>query len=540
MKKFLALLLALVMTMSLVTVGASAKTAFTDDKDITEVEAVEVLSAMGIIDGYKDGSFKPQGALNRAAGAKFIAYLMLGEKNADGLKATGTVFEDVAADYALAPYVEWCAKMGIVDGYGDGKFGPTNTLTQAAFGKMLLTALGYDSAKEGYTGAGWQKAVYADGLKAGVYGDDGEIFAACNRETAAKLALGALKADMVEYGKGDKLDSVAATAKQDQNDDDVLQLFETYKDLEYAKVAANDWGRPGHTWTYGDDFEKTYLDEPVATYTDTVEECDVLKAIGEKDDTDVDYWVNGVQDEYTLEDTDDELGGHGVLLEVYELDDDDDYDYRLVRIDTYFAQVTDVVALELDKNGHIETEASITVAGVDGTELFTLTSEKADFKYEEDDYVLVNVNETEEDSVIIGLAEKKTVEPTATKDTDNPETSYFKADGKTYNYAWTFVGEGILDEDCHDVKFNCYLDQYGYVLYVDEVDDEEITTAYVILDADVAKVGARKWVVDVKVLNEAGKESTIKVGVPADTTDFEFAGDADFAFVQLDDVVNVV
>ena len=79
MKKFLALLLALVMTMSLVTVGASAKTAFTDDKDITEVEAVEVLSAMGIIDGYKDGSFKPQGALNRAAGAKVVAYLMLGE-----------------------------------------------------------------------------------------------------------------------------------------------------------------------------------------------------------------------------------------------------------------------------------------------------------------------------------------------------------------------------------------------------------------------------------------------------------------------------
>ena len=213
MKKFLALLLALVMTMSLVTVGASAKTAFTDDKDITEVEAVEVLSAMGIIDGYKDGSFKPQAVLNRGAGAKFIAYLMLGEKAADGLKATGTLFEDVAADYALAPYIEYCAKMGYVDGYGNGKFGPTNALTQAAFGKMLLTGLGYDSAKEGYTGAGWQKAVYADGLAAGVYGDDGEIFEACDRETAAKLALGALTATMVEYGRNDKLVDVKETDK---------------------------------------------------------------------------------------------------------------------------------------------------------------------------------------------------------------------------------------------------------------------------------------------------------------------------------------
>ena len=95
MRKFLALVLALVMTMSLVTVSAGAATDFTDDAAIVNEEAVEVLNAIGILGGYADGSFRPQGVLTRGAGAKMIAYLMLGQEAADALKATYTVFEDV-------------------------------------------------------------------------------------------------------------------------------------------------------------------------------------------------------------------------------------------------------------------------------------------------------------------------------------------------------------------------------------------------------------------------------------------------------------
>ncbi|MBR2484030.1 MAG: S-layer homology domain-containing protein, partial [Oscillospiraceae bacterium] len=144
MRKFLALVLALVMTMSLVTVSAGAATDFTDDAKITNAEAVEVLSAIGILGGYADGSFRPEGVLTRGAGAKMVAYLMLGQEAADDLKATYTVFEDVTDTVGLAPYIEWAAANGIVGGYGNGKFGPYDTLTQYAFGKMLLTAIGYD------------------------------------------------------------------------------------------------------------------------------------------------------------------------------------------------------------------------------------------------------------------------------------------------------------------------------------------------------------------------------------------------------------
>ena len=91
MRKFLALVLALVMTMSLVTVSADAATTFTDDAQIVNTEAVEVLNAIGVLGGYADGSFRPQATLTRGAGAKLIAYLMLGQTRADALKATCTV-----------------------------------------------------------------------------------------------------------------------------------------------------------------------------------------------------------------------------------------------------------------------------------------------------------------------------------------------------------------------------------------------------------------------------------------------------------------
>ena len=59
MKKFLSLVLALVMTMSLVTVSAGAKD-FTDSSKINYAEAVDVMSAVKVIDGYADGAFNPR------------------------------------------------------------------------------------------------------------------------------------------------------------------------------------------------------------------------------------------------------------------------------------------------------------------------------------------------------------------------------------------------------------------------------------------------------------------------------------------------
>ncbi len=76
MKKFLSLVLALVMTMSLVTVSAGAKD-FTDGSKINYKEAVDVMSAVKVIDGYAEGDFRPSATLTRGAAAKIICNLIL-------------------------------------------------------------------------------------------------------------------------------------------------------------------------------------------------------------------------------------------------------------------------------------------------------------------------------------------------------------------------------------------------------------------------------------------------------------------------------
>ena len=533
MKKFLALLLALVMTMSLVTVGASAKTAVTDDKEITEVEAVEVLSAMGIIDGYKDGSFKPLAKLTRGAGAKFVAYLMLGQKNADGLKATGTLFEDVAADYAQAPSIEWCAKMGIVDGYGNGNFGPKNDLTQAAFGKMLLTALGYDSAKEGYTGAGWQKAVYADGLNAGVYGDDGEIYAVCDRETAAKMALGALLADMVEYGKTVKVNNKALVSengavtvygdKRDTstNPQDGLQLWETYKDLKYSETGDNGkdaFGRPGHTWKYGKDFEKFYVDEAVLTYENQkVTAADLWTDLGMTETNTnpnklayakkaaVKTVVDGKPNNLftAVSGGKAELkAGKGSVVEVFAKTTDGVTEYTAVVVNTYVGTITDWQEAKLNKNDEIKDKEYVKVDGV--------KFETTDFtKDDKTDGTVVLY--TKADDLIKSVVKAESVTGKLTKKVVTDNVGTITVEGKDYVASYT-MENNKFDGMTVGTKYDLYFDTYGNVIKFVETVDE--TTFAVVLDskkeAASTTKGSATYTVDLYYLDGTTETVTVK------------------------------
>ena len=145
MKKFLSLVLALVMTMSLVTVSAGAKD-FTDDSEITYKEAVDVISALGVVDGYSGGDFRPDDVLTRGAAAKIICNLILGPTTASALSAGTAPFKDVPVTNTFAGYITYCSQQGIISGYADGTFRPTGTLSGNAFMKMLLGALGYDSS----------------------------------------------------------------------------------------------------------------------------------------------------------------------------------------------------------------------------------------------------------------------------------------------------------------------------------------------------------------------------------------------------------
>ena len=100
MKKFLSLVLALVMTMSLVTISAGAKV-FEDDAAIDYSEAVEVMKAIKVIDGYADGSFNPTAQLTRGAAAKIICNIVLGTETAAALSVA------TAGNKQCSPRTRW-------------------------------------------------------------------------------------------------------------------------------------------------------------------------------------------------------------------------------------------------------------------------------------------------------------------------------------------------------------------------------------------------------------------------------------------------
>ena len=73
MKKWFSIVLALVLVVAMVMAFATVSSAaFTDAASITKTEAVDVLSTLGVIKGYEDGSFKPEGTVTRAEMAKMI------------------------------------------------------------------------------------------------------------------------------------------------------------------------------------------------------------------------------------------------------------------------------------------------------------------------------------------------------------------------------------------------------------------------------------------------------------------------------------
>ena len=168
--------------------------AFTDDTDIGKnyKDAVKDMAQSGVLDGFPDGSFKPQQELSREQGAKIVAYMILGKDKADALTSNKAIYSDVAADRWSAPYIAWCTGRGILHGYGDGLFGPGDKLTGRQFTKMLLCALGLGESSR-YINDGWADRVSADAKALGLFAGDSAMNSdkPLKRQQAALLAVNA-------------------------------------------------------------------------------------------------------------------------------------------------------------------------------------------------------------------------------------------------------------------------------------------------------------------------------------------------------------
>lgn len=107
-------------------------------------EAVETLYDMGIFNGDKNGNFNPDSTITRAESAAVICRLMGAEDEAKAM--TKQVFDDVPASHWAVGYVAKATELGIINGYGNGKFGPSDPVTYEQMVKMLVCSLGYDKA----------------------------------------------------------------------------------------------------------------------------------------------------------------------------------------------------------------------------------------------------------------------------------------------------------------------------------------------------------------------------------------------------------
>ena len=195
LKKILALVLAFACAFTMF-----AGAAFTDQADIkVDSEVVDTLVSLGVVNGYTDGSFKPNDTVTRAEMAKMIYVLRTGNSDASAYNDDKTTFTDINGHWARG-YVKYCQSLGIIAGQSATKFAPDQTVTAQEAAKMLLVTLGYDAQKAGLVGTTWAAKTNALADENGLLEDVNTSFTtACPRQYAAQLIYNAIDTPTVVW-----------------------------------------------------------------------------------------------------------------------------------------------------------------------------------------------------------------------------------------------------------------------------------------------------------------------------------------------------
>jgi len=503
MKKFLSLVLALVMVLSLgVTAGAVD---FTDEAAITKTEAVGVLAGLGIINGYEaaDGtfSFAPNGNITRGAAAKIICMIKLGTKVAGILSCEADPFKDVAKDSTFAPYIAYCVNEGIVGGYTDGTYKPGNPVTGYAFTKMLLNALGI---KGDYEGANYGVNVALAADAAGLFkGMDADTVYGANaiREDACQLAFNALnysasgKTTKYEVKDGaDTLysgtDALTALVMKQSSATATLKLVETaedslgYKNFKLTKdTTTDDFGRESTVYTNGKDKTKaenvyaSFSNNAKLTYTTGTTTGKIWTALGftkAADQITLNVSVDGgAATEMTVKKGDKAaIGGQGTLVEVYATDDAKVFNVFVVNTYVYQLKAADITKAVAATATADAVPAYVTIANATATDK---TFDTAAFK--KDDVVLY----TQTAGKIVNVVKAASVVGTVTATAG--DNSYMRVDGVQYKLAAKNAAKIGTDAGYKYVKdgaeYTYYLDTYGNVIFAVEGKAADVKANYI-------------------------------------------------------------
>lgn len=199
-RKVLAALLSFSMLFALVVPMTVSAKSFPDVPNTHKYYyAINTLSEMGVINGYDDGTFQPEGQVTRAEFTKMIT-VALGVNIVPS--SAGTGFTDVAVDHWAAGNIAAAAGMGIINGMGDGTFLPEDNVTYEQAVKMVVAALGYNQralAQGGYP-AGYMAVGASIGVLKGI--SDGVATEPAMRGTIAQLIYNMLDVEQVDPTTG--------------------------------------------------------------------------------------------------------------------------------------------------------------------------------------------------------------------------------------------------------------------------------------------------------------------------------------------------
>ena len=516
LKRALSLGLTAAMISGLMVMGSSAAS-YADVTSEENVEAIEVLQAVGIMVGDENGNFNPDQNVTRNEMAVVMCNLM--DYTVASYKGTSP-FTDVPT--WAEPYVAACYTNGLTAGTSDTTYGGNDIVTTGQAALMLEKALGYFQYQADY-GSDWLVEATKQGSIAGLFEDvDTGATEALSRNDVAQMVLNALEADMVNADKngsdvqvgdivisGGKATYTARTSSDSKyNKIDATRVDGKYTvqlgedlydgDLEKANSADDDFGRPAVKWTYNNKEIGTYAEKADAVYTSSVEKQELYDLVGKtvyddlkSGDANFTVYVDGTTEkvsqelsDYIVKNSDADAGEKdkseikkGSTTEVFV---DDDNNVTITVINTYVAQVDgdyDETDEELDLD--ILDDADFDVKDT------TLSSDDFDYldTYSDEDYVLVTVANGE----IKTIQKADIVSGTVTAYTKLKNVT---VDGTKYEYSKNYT-KAVTDSDMkYDLNedYTLVLDTNGYVVYSDASDG---TNDYVYVDNAAWTSGAK-------------------------------------------------
>ena len=467
LKRALSLGLTAAMISGLMVMGSSAAS-YADVTSEDNVEAIEVLEAVGIMIGDENGNFNPDQNVTRNEMAVVMSNLM--EYNVASYKDTSP-FTDVPS--WAEPYVAACWTNGITAGTSATTYGGSDNVTTSQAALMLMKALGYFQYSQDF-GNDWQLATATKGNDIDLFnGVDSGLREAMTRNDLAQLVLNTLESGTVQAstsgsitvggvtiatdvqynyvtsnaGYARSISTEKSTTNTTDAQSSIVELGEDLYQGDLTKTKDHDaFGRPAAIWAYKDNEIGTYVDDRTQTWTTKVTERDLYRSAGTAavNDYTWTYWIDG--EAHTMDgskldrnDTDRwQTTGNGVLTEMFVDTVAETVDVTVIH--SYVAEVSRVEANSDDNDYTVTVNLKTRPDGVAVNREFNTETEFA-----RGDIVVVNIADGDIEAMTLAETVEGTVSAVKAND-------YLRIDGTTYNYNYAYTTDTVLNGYTSDNK----------------------------------------------------------------------------------------